>query len=138
VTSTGFLNWFGIIGGLGGLAALVKVLVDRTKVRTDAVDQIADTSVQLLAPMREEINRLRLSLRSAESELEDLRHQMRALSDQTDQTDALRSQLRASEATTETLRAQIRGLYDELGAKDRQIIERDRIIAALRLAQPGP
>lgn len=138
MTAATVLNALGAAGGIGGLAALVKVLVDRTKVRTDAVDQIADTSVQLLAPMREEIERLRLSLRSAEAELEDLRHRMRALNEQHDQSDTLRTQLRTAETGTETLRAQIRGLYDEIAAKDRQIIEKDRIIAAFRLAQPGP
>lgn len=126
------LNWFGIIGGLGGLAALVKVLVDRTKVRSDAVDQIADTSVRMLAPLHDEIDRLSSKLRTAESELDDLRRQMRVLSDRHDEIERTKNQLASAERAVETLRTQIRGMYDELAEKDRVLAERDRLIADLR------
>lgn len=126
------LNGLGAIGGIGGLGALIKVFVDRTKVRTDAVDQIADTSVQLLTPMREEIERLRTSLRSAEAELDDLRKQMRIIAERNDEANSVRAKLSASEETVRTLRAQLRGLYDEIADKDRAIAERDRVIAELR------
>ncbi len=130
-TST-ILNGLGVAGGISGLAALLKVFVDRTKVRTDAVDQIADTSVQLLAPMREEINRLRTSLRSAEQELDDLRRQMRTIADRHDEVEQMKGRVTAAERTTETLRAQIKGMYAELSEKDNAIAERDRLIADLR------
>lgn len=126
------LNAIGVLGGVGGLAALVKVLVDRTKVRADAIGQIADTSVRLLEPMHEEIDRLRTSLRAAETELADLRRQMRMFAEQHDEVEAAKSKLRTSEEAVGTLRTQIRSLYDELAAKDRTIAERDRVISELR------
>lgn len=136
MSASSVLNGIGVIGGLGGLAALAKVLIDRTKIRTDAVDQIADTSVKLLIPLHDEIDRLRSSLRSAETELSDLRRQMRVLAEQNDETEAAKAQLRLSEESASTLRTQIRGLYDQLATKDTSIAERDRLIAKLRADAP--
>jgi predicted nucleic acid-binding Zn-ribbon protein len=137
VSAASILNGIGVIGGLGGLAALAKVLIDRTKIRTDAVDQIADTSVRMLAPLHGEIDRLSLKLKAAESQIDDLEARMKTMATQRDQADILRGQLAVVEQGAETLRAQIRSLYDEMAGKDRLIIEKDRIIAALRLSHPS-
>lgn len=136
MSASSVLNGIGVIGGLGGLAALAKVLIDRTKIRTDAVDQIADTSVRLLAPLHGEIDRLSLKLKAAETLIDDLEARMKTMATQRDQADILRGQLTTAEQSAETLRAQIRSLYDDMAGKDRLLIEKDRVIAALRLAQP--
>jgi chromosome segregation ATPase len=138
VSTATVLNALGFAGGLGGLAALLKVFIDRTKVRSDAVDQIADTSMRLLTPLNEEIDRLRSSLRSAESELSDLRRQMRAFAERNEEAEAAKAKARISDETIGTLRTQIRGLYDEIADKDRSLAERDRLIADLRAGRQAP
>lgn len=131
-TIGGLLGLAGALGGLTGVASLVGVVTNRTKIRTDAADQIADTSVGLLKPLHEEIDRLRSNLRTAETELDDLRRQMRQMTERHAEAEALRSKARAAEQETAALRDQISRLYGELGEKDRALVERDRTIAALR------
>jgi chromosome segregation ATPase len=136
MTTTSILNFVGVAGGLGGLAALVKVLIDRTKIRTDAVDQIADTSVRLLEPLHGEIDRLSVKLRAAEAQIDELQARMRTMAEYRDQMEQTKGRLQAAEQTTETLRRQVRSLYDDLGRKDQEIVEKDRLIAELR-AKPA-
>jgi chromosome segregation ATPase len=126
------LNAIGVIGGLGGLAALVKVLVDRTKVRADAIGQIADTSVGMLAPLHGEIDRLSEKLKAAEAQIDELQSRMRTMAEYRDQMEQMKGRLQATEQASETLRRQVRGLYDDLAEKDRELIEKNRLISELR------
>lgn len=120
------------LGGLSGLAALFKVFFDRTQIRADAVDQIADTSVKMLTPLHSEIDRLSAKLRSAETEVDDLRRQLRQMSEHSEQLGKVQAQLRTAEQEADTLRRQVRSLYEQLEEKDRTIAARDREIGRLR------
>lgn len=96
------------IGGLSGLAALFKVFSDRTTIRADAVDKIADVSTGMLKPLHEEIDRLSAKLSFAETQVDALQQQVRAM--------------RENEAEASVLRRQLERLRDEVAEKDRQIM----------------
>ncbi len=126
------LGGLAALGGLSGLAALFKVFFDRTQIRADAVDRMADTSVKLLAPLHSEIDRLSSKLRAAEQEVDDLRKQMRAMAAHNEEIGALQSKLRERQEEIDTLRSQIREMYRDNERKDRTIADRDREIDRLR------
>lgn len=126
------LTGLAAIGGMSGIAALVKVFFDRTQIRADAVDQIADTSVKMLTPLHAEIDRLSAKLRSAEQEVDDLRRQMRTMAEHSDQLTKVQGKLRDAEQESDTLRRQVRGLYEQLEEKDRALAHKDREIARLK------
>ncbi len=126
------LTGLAAVGGLSGLAALVKVFVDRTQIRADAVDQIADTSVKMLTPLHAEIDRLSAKLRHAEQEVDDLRKQMRTMAEHSEQVSLLQAKLRESNERGDTLNTQVRRLYNDIEERDRTIAVKEREIVALR------
>lgn len=102
------LTGLAAIGGMSGLAALFKVFSDRTTIRADAVDKIADVSTGMLKPLHEEIDRLSAKLSLAETQVDALQQQVRAM--------------RETEAEASILRRQLERLRDEVAEKDRQIM----------------
>lgn len=105
---TTVLTGLAAIGGLSGLAALFKVFSDRTTIRADAVDKIADVSTGMLKPLHEEIDRLSAKLSHAETQVDALQQQVRTM--------------RETEAEASILRRQLDRLRDECAEKDRQIM----------------
>lgn len=103
------LTGLAAIGGLSGLAALFKVFSDRTTIRADAVDKIADVSTGMLKPLHEEIDRLSAKLTLAENQVDALQQQVRSM--------------RENEAEASILRRQLERLRDEVADKDRQIMQ---------------
>lgn len=103
------LTGLAAIGGLSGLGALVKVFSDRTTIRADAVDKIADVSTGMLKPLHEEIDRLSAKLTLAETQVDALQQQVRTM--------------RENEAEAAILRRQLNRLRDDLAEKDRQIMQ---------------
>lgn len=93
------MNWpailgaVGAIGGLGGMAAFAQVLISRPKLRADAADQISDTAVGLLAPLRQRIGEL-------EVEVEQLRSTVRRLNLDLDERDRTIRRLSGSNGST--------------------------------------
>ncbi|MEU8158054.1 hypothetical protein AB0B94_30745 [Micromonospora sp. NPDC048986] len=65
------LSAVGILGGLGGAAAIATVWLQRKKFRADAADVITDTALTLVEPLKTRVSEL-------QSEVRDARHQAKA------------------------------------------------------------
>lgn len=70
---TGWVAWatttIGVLGGLGGIAALLLVPGQRRKAKADAAAVIVDSAVELLAPLQANAERLQARTERLEREL---------------------------------------------------------------------
>ena len=78
------MNWgqvlsaVGVLGGLGGLAALVMVPVQRRKMKVDAASVIVDSAIDLLQPFRQRVEQLEKDLTKVERIVHDIRTELAA------------------------------------------------------------
>lgn len=70
------LDVLGIVGGLGGLAALIMVPLQRRKLKVDAASVIVDSAMDLLQPLRQRIEELEKDLTKVERIVHDIRTEL--------------------------------------------------------------
>ncbi|WP_174526336.1 hypothetical protein [Micromonospora maritima] len=62
----------GVLGGGGGLAALIGLLLQRRKFRADAADVLTDTALTLLEPLKLRVRELETEVRTTKDNLGEL------------------------------------------------------------------
>lgn len=70
------LSTIGVLGGLGGLTALVMVPLQRRKLKVDAASVIVDSAMDLLQPFRQRVEQLEKDLTKVERIVHDIRTEL--------------------------------------------------------------
>lgn len=69
------LSAIGLVGGAGGAAALLTVVLQRRKFKADAADVLTDTALTLVAPLKERIRELEAEATRARREVASARRE---------------------------------------------------------------